>query len=48
MHFFAAMSDKVLIIDALSSGSGLRQSSRDAIGCGPRAIAGVFENKRIE
>lgn len=48
MHFFAAMSDKVLIIDALSSGSGRRSSSRDAIGCGPRTIAGVFENNRIE
>ncbi|UCH04003.1 MAG: B12-binding domain-containing radical SAM protein, partial [Candidatus Thorarchaeota archaeon] len=34
---------KILIVDALSAGSGRRTSSRDSIGCGPRAIAGVLE-----
>ena len=38
------MSNRVLIVDALSAGSGQRRSSRDSIGCGPRTIAGVFEN----
>ncbi|MBD3404930.1 MAG: radical SAM protein [Candidatus Lokiarchaeota archaeon] len=37
------MTDSVLIIDALSAGTGHRTSSRDSIGCGPRTIAGVFE-----
>lgn len=37
----------VLIVDALSSGTGRRQSSRDSIGCGPRSIAGVFEKHSI-
>ncbi|MHA3962645.1 MAG: B12-binding domain-containing radical SAM protein [Candidatus Thorarchaeota archaeon SMTZ1-45] len=38
------MTGQVLIIDALSAGSGQRTSSRDTIGCGPRTIAGVLEN----
>jgi threonylcarbamoyladenosine tRNA methylthiotransferase MtaB len=42
-----AMADQVLIIDALSAGSGRRRSSRDSIGCGPRTIAGVFEKHHI-
>ena len=37
------MSGHVLIVDALSAGSGRRTSSRDSIGCGPRSVAGVFE-----
>ena len=37
------MSGRVLIVDALSAGSGQRTSSRDSIGCGPRTVAGVFE-----
>lgn len=37
----------VLIVDALSSGTGRRESSRDSIGCGPRSIAGVFEKHDI-
>jgi radical SAM superfamily enzyme YgiQ (UPF0313 family) len=41
------MSDTVLILDALSAGSGQRRSSRDSIGCGPRTIAGVFEKHDI-
>jgi len=41
------MSDRVLILDALSAGSGQRRSSRDSIGCGPRTIAGVFEKHDI-
>ena len=41
------MSDRVLIVDALSAGSGQRRSSRDSIGCGPRSIAGVFEKYDI-
>ncbi len=41
------MTDRVLIVDALSAGLGQRRSSRDSIGCGPRTIAGVFEKHRI-
>lgn len=41
------MSDKVLILDALSAGSGQRRSSRDSIGCGPRTVAGMFEKHNI-
>jgi len=41
------MSNRVLIVDALSAGSGQRRSSRDSIGCGPRTIAGVFEKHNI-
>ncbi len=37
----------VVIVDALSAGHGTRSSSRDSIGCGPRAIAGVFERADI-
>jgi radical SAM superfamily enzyme YgiQ (UPF0313 family) len=42
------MSGRVLIVDALSAGSGHRTSSRDSIGCGPRAVAGVFEKHGIQ
>ena len=42
------MSGRVLIVDALSAGSGQRTSSRDSIGCGPRAVAGVFEKHGIQ
>lgn len=42
------MSGRVLIVDALSAGSGQRTSSRDSIGCGPRAVAGVFEKRGIQ
>lgn len=41
------MTGSVLIVDALSAGSGKRTASRDSIGCGPRAIAGVFEKHEI-
>jgi threonylcarbamoyladenosine tRNA methylthiotransferase MtaB len=41
------MSGRVLIVDALSAGSGQRTSSRDSIGCGPRTVAGVFEKHGI-
>ena len=41
------MTDTVLVVDALSAGSGQRRSSRDSIGCGPRTIAGVFEKHGI-
>jgi len=41
------MSARVLIVDALSAGSGQRRSSRDSIGCGPRSIAGIFEKYDI-
>jgi radical SAM superfamily enzyme YgiQ (UPF0313 family) len=37
----------VVIVDALGSGGGVRYSSRDAVGCGPRRIAGVFESKGL-
>jgi radical SAM superfamily enzyme YgiQ (UPF0313 family) len=42
------MSKRILIIDALSAGTGQRRSSRDSIGCGPRAVAGIFERHRID
>ena len=42
------MSNRVLILDALSAGSGQRTSSRDSIGCGPRTVAGVFEKHGIQ
>ncbi len=38
------MTERILIVDALSAGTGKRLSSRDSIGCGPRTIAGVIEN----
>ncbi len=41
------MSSHVLIVDALSAGTGQRTSSRDSIGCGPRAVAGAFERHGI-
>ncbi|TFG33245.1 B12-binding domain-containing radical SAM protein [Candidatus Thorarchaeota archaeon] len=41
------MTNRVLIVDALSAGTGQRRSSRDSIGCGPRAVAGVLENNDI-
>lgn len=42
------MTGQVLIIDALSAGSGARTSSRDSVGCGPRTVAGVFESHGIK
>lgn len=39
------MTENTLIVDALSAGKGTRRSSRDSIGCGPRAVAGVFESE---
>ncbi|MCF2137486.1 MAG: B12-binding domain-containing radical SAM protein [Candidatus Thorarchaeota archaeon] len=36
---------RILIVDALSAGSGKRITSRDAIGCGPRSIAGILEER---
>jgi len=41
------MQSGVLIVDALSAGTGRRTSSRDSIGCGPRSVAGVFERHEI-
>ncbi len=41
------MSNRVLIVDALSAGSGQRRSSRDSIGCGPRTVAGIFEKHDV-
>ena len=41
------MTSQVLVVDALSAGSGRRRSSRDSIGCGPRAIAGVLEKHGV-
>ncbi len=37
------MVPRILIVDALSAGRGRRTSSRDSIGCGPRAVAGVLQ-----
>ena len=39
---------KALIVDALASGKGERKATRDAIGAGPRAVAGIFESRDIE
>ncbi|MFW9978441.1 MAG: B12-binding domain-containing radical SAM protein [Candidatus Thorarchaeota archaeon] len=41
------MTENLLIVDALSAGSGKRRSSRDSIGCGPRAIAGIYESEGL-
>lgn len=41
------MAGKILIVDALSAGSGRRTSSRDSIGCGPRTVAGVLEKHDV-
>ena len=37
-----------LIVDALAYGRGKRQATRDVIGAGPRAIAGVLESEGFE
>lgn len=42
------MKSRILIVDALSAGSGQRSSSRDSIGCGPRTVTGVFEKYNLE
>jgi len=39
---------KPLIVDTLASGKGVRLTTRDVIGAGPRAIAGVLEAKGFE
>ncbi|MCW4014529.1 MAG: B12-binding domain-containing radical SAM protein [Candidatus Bathyarchaeota archaeon] len=39
---------KPLIVDTLASGKGVRHSTRDVIGAGPRTIAGVLEVKGFE
>ncbi len=39
---------KALIVDALASGKGERKATRDAIGAGPRAVAGILESKGVE
>ncbi len=39
---------KVLLVDALASGSGRRRSSLDVIGAGPRQIAGILERFGIQ
>ncbi len=36
---------KILLVDALASGSGRRRSAVDVIGAGPRAVAGVLESR---
>ncbi|MFQ5831121.1 MAG: B12-binding domain-containing radical SAM protein [Candidatus Thorarchaeota archaeon] len=41
------MVGRVLIVDALSAGSGRRTSSRDSIGCGPRTVGGVLERHEV-
>ena len=38
---------KPLIVDALASGRGRRRATRDAIGAGPRAVAGVLEGRGL-
>ena len=42
------MQNGVLIVDALSAGTGRRTSSRDSIGCGPRSVAGVLERHEVQ
>lgn len=36
-----------LIVDALASGKGVRHSTRDVIGAGPRTVAGVLEKEGL-
>nr|MDO8132750.1 cobalamin-dependent protein [Candidatus Njordarchaeum guaymaensis] len=38
---------RVAIVDALGSASGVRQSARDAVGCGPRRVAGILESQGL-
>jgi hypothetical protein len=35
---------KPLIVDALASGKGVKHSTQDVIGAGPRTLAGVLES----
>ncbi|MHA1732853.1 MAG: B12-binding domain-containing radical SAM protein [Promethearchaeota archaeon] len=37
---------RVLVVDALASGTGRRRFTRDFIGAGPRAVAGLLESSR--
>ena len=39
---------KPLIVDALASGKGVRYSTRDVIGAGPRTVAGILEVREAE
>jgi radical SAM superfamily enzyme YgiQ (UPF0313 family) len=39
---------RAVIVDALGSASGVRRSARDAVGCGPRRVAGILESKGLE
>ncbi len=39
---------RALMIDALGSGKGTRQLTRDVIGCGPRLICGLLESRGVE
>ena len=39
---------KVLLVDALASVKGERKTTRDVIGAGPRALAGILEPRGIE
>jgi hypothetical protein len=39
---------KALIVDALASGKGERKATRDAIGAGPRVVAGILESRGIK
>ncbi|MFC1803775.1 B12-binding domain-containing radical SAM protein [Thermoproteota archaeon] len=39
---------KPIIVDALASGKGMRRSTQDVIGAGPRTVAGVLEKKGLE
>ena len=41
------MSSRILVVDALSAGTGIRRSSRDSIGCGPRTVCGVLEKHNL-
>jgi len=38
---------KPLIVDALATGRGRRKATRDVIGAGPRAVAGVLEQRGL-
>jgi len=44
----AVMSSRILVVDALSAGTGIRRSSRDSIGCGPRTVCGVLEKHNLD
>ena len=48
LDYYFNGSVKPLIVDALASGKGVRHSTQDVIGAGPRTVAGVLESDGLE